>query len=329
MEYRTLGNTDLTISTLAFGCWAIADDTNWGDQDESDSLAAIEAALDAGINFFDTAEAYGNGQSEVVLGKALAGLRQRVVIASKVSDRHLAPNELATACEGSLRRLGTDTIDLYQVHWANPEVPLADTMGALARLQEQGKARAVGVCNFGVRDMAEALKVGDCAANQLPHNLLWRAIEFEIAPYCTHHDIAVLAYSPLAQGLLTGKFSSADETPDGRARTRHFSHRRPRTRHGEPGCEAETFAAVERIRAISRQVEHPMADLALAWVMQQPGVVSTIVGARTPHQLRENLRALDLSLAPHTLAALDEATQALKQQLGPNPDMWQSVSRFR
>ena len=329
MEYRRLGGTDIAISSAAMGCWAIADDTNWGAQDEADSQATIKAALDAGINFFDSAELYGNGRSEVVLGGALAGLRQQVVIASKASDRHLAPADIVAACEGSLRRLQTDYIDLYQLHWANPDIPIADTMGALQRLQQQGKVRAIGVCNFGARDVTELRRIGSCAADQLPYNLLWRAIEFEVLPYCADNDIAVLAYSPLCQGLLTGKFSSADEVPEGRARTRHFSNLRPRTRHSEAGREAETFEAVERLRAICRQLGRPMADVAIAWVRQHAVVGSVIVGARTAQQMRENLRALDLVLSPQTVAELDDATDALKQRLGPNVDMWQSVSRVR
>lgn len=329
MDYRPLGNTDITISAVVLGCWALADDSNWGDQDEAESRSTLRAALDAGITFFDTAELYGNGQSEVVLGRALAGLRREVVIASKASDKHLAPADLIAACEGSLRRLGTEYLDLYQLHWANPGVPIAETLGVLARLQSQGKVRAVGVCNFGTHDLSGLLQVGECAANQLPYNLLWRPIEDTILPFCAARHIAVLAYSPLCQGLLTGKFATADEVPEGRARTRHFSSRRPRTRHGEPGCEAETFAAIDHIREISHQLGQPMADVALAWVRRQPGVEGVIVGARTPAQLHNNLRGLTLELAPETLAALDQATAPLKQMLGSNVDLWQSDSRVR
>jgi aryl-alcohol dehydrogenase-like predicted oxidoreductase len=329
MEYRTLSGTDIVVSTVAMGGWAIADDSNWGVQDEAVSAAAIKAALDAGITFFDTAEGYGNGRSEVVLGKALAGLRRSLVIASKVSDKNLALADIAAACEGSLGRLGTDYLDLYQIHYANPGIPLAETMGALDRLRQEGKVRAVGVCNFGVHDMADALKFGGCTTNQLPYSLLWRAIEFEVLPYCADHGIGVLAYSPLCQGLLTGKFTSADQVPEGRARTRHFSHRRPKTRHGEPGCEVETFSTIERLRDISQRMGRPLSDVAIAWVRQHPAVGSVIVGARTSQQLRENLRALEFDLSPEVLAELNDATDALKQQLGPNPDMWQSVSRFR
>lgn len=329
MQYRTLAGTDINISAMAMGCWAIAEDANWGPQDEADSRATIKAALDAGINFFDTAELYGDGQSETVLGKALVGMRQRVVIASKASDRHLAPADIVAACEGSLRRLQTDYIDLYQLHWANPDVPIAETMGALQRLQQQGKVRAIGVCNFGAHDLSDLHRIGSCAADQLPYNLLWRAIEFEVLPYCAGNGIGVLAYSPLCQGLLTGKFTSADEVPEGRARTRHFSCRRPRTRHGEPGYEVETFGTIEHLREICRQLERPMADVAIAWVRQHPAVVSVIVGARSPQQIHENVRTLSVRLSAQTIVELNGATEALKQQLGPNVDMWQSVSRVR
>lgn len=329
MEYRRLGTTGVTVSAVAMGCWAIAGDWVWGEQDEQASIATIHAALDAGINFFDTAEAYGDGASETLLGKALAGRRHGVVIATKVSDAHLHRDALLQACERSLKRLNTDYIDLYQIHWPNWEVPLAETVEALDKLQQQGKVRAVGVSNFGVRDLTDLLALGRCVTNQLPYSLLWRAIEFEIRQKCIDNDVGILCYSPLSQGLLTGKFASADDVPETRARTRFFSSERRLTRHGEDGCEAETFAAVSAIRRICAAIGAPMEQVALAWLLRQPGVTAVLAGARTPDQIRRNADAAQLHLSPDVVDALTAATDALKRRLGPNPDQYQSVARMR
>jgi myo-inositol catabolism protein IolS len=329
MKTCKLGQTDITVSVVALGCWAFAGGRVWGPQDEAESIATVRAALDAGVNFFDTAEGYGDGDSEAVLGRALAGRRHEAVIATKVSRSHLSGDEVREACERSLRRLQTDTIDLYQVHWPSRTVPLDETMEALEKLREQGKVRAIGVCNFGVGDLSDLLKAGRTETNQLPYSLLWRAVEYQIRQQCVDERVGILCYSPLAQGLLTGKFGSPDEVPAGRARTRHFSSARPQVRHGEAGCEAETFAAIERIRTMCDEIHRPMAQVALAWLLHQPGVTAVIAGARNPDQIRQTAQAADLELSPETLGELTEATEPLKRILGPNPDMWQSESRLR
>ncbi|MBN1287834.1 MAG: aldo/keto reductase [Anaerolineae bacterium] len=311
------------------GTWAIADSFTWGKQDEDDARAAIEVALEVGINFFDTAEGYGAGRSEELLGEALAPHRREVVIASKVSQHNLNRAAVREACEASLRRLQTDYIDLYQIHWASRETPLAETWEALAELKAAGKIRAIGVSNFGLQDLTEALAAGPVTSNQVPYNLLWRAIEHTIQPKCVAHGVGILAYSPLMQSLLTGKFASADEVPETRARTRLFSTARPHTRHGEAGQEAAAFAAIDAVRNISREVGASMAEVALAWVAHQPGVASVLAGARNPAQVRQNSAAAGLTLAPDVIEALNRATDPLKQALGPNPDMWLSESRYR
>jgi aryl-alcohol dehydrogenase-like predicted oxidoreductase len=289
----------------------------------------VQTALDLGINFFDTAEGYTGGESEAVLGRALAGRRQEAVIATKASRPNLSRDGIREACEGSLRRLQTDTIDLYQIHWPSRSVPLDETAEALERLREQGKVRAVGVCNFGVGDLGDLLKLGWVESDQLPYSLLWRAIEYEIQARCVEEGVGILAYSPLAQGLLTGKFSSPKDVPEGRARIRLFSSERPLARHGEAGCEAEVFAALDRIRSICTDIGQPMTDVAIAWLFQQPGVSTVIAGARTPEQIRQTAGAVNLVLAPEIVARLSEATEGVKAAIGPNPDMWQSQSRIR
>ena len=329
MKYQQLGKTDINVSAVAMGCWALGGGSVWGPQDETESIATVRAALDAGVNLFDTAEGYGGGDSESVLGRALVGRRHDAVIATKVSRAHLSLEEVRWACEQSLQRLQTDYIDLYQIHWPSRTVPLDETMEALERLREQGKVRAIGVCNFGVNDLSDLLKMGGVETNQLPYSPLWRAIEYEIRQMCVDKGIGIHCYSPLAQGLLTGKFSSPDEVPEGRARTRLFSQDRPQTRHSEPGCEVEVFAAIKRIRHICDELDQPMANVALAWLLHQPGVTSVIAGARMPNQIKQTSQAADLILPLEIIGELTEATEEVKRNLGPNPDMWQSEPRLR
>ncbi len=329
MEYRRLWGTDLSVSVIAMGCWALAGDATWGPQEEAGSIETVHAALDAGVNFFDTAEGYGGGESERVLGRALAGRRHQAVIATKVGRSNLSPQVVQESCEASLGRLRTDYIDLYQIHWPSRSVPLGETLGALERLRDQGKVRAIGVCNFGVNDLEALLQIRRVATNQLPYSLLWRAIEFEIQVKCVEEGVGILPYSPLVQGLLTGKFSSPDEVPDGRARIRLFSTNRPLARHGEAGREVETFAAIGRIRRICEGIGQPMTQVALAWLLHQPGVTSVIAGARAPDQIRQTAQAVDVALSPGTGEELTAATDELRQLMGPNPDMWQSEGRFR
>ncbi len=339
MEYRTLGQTDIQVSAIALGCWAFAGDETWGPQEDDDSIATVHAALDLGISFFDTAEGYGAGRSEEALGRALQGRREEAIIATKVSPNHLDAKELVRACERSLKYLGTDYIDLYQVHWPSRTVQLDETLAAMEKLRDAGKIRAIGVCNFGPGDMATLRRAGRAETNQLPYNLLWRVIEREIQPLCVEQGMGILCYSPMAQGLLTGKFSSLDEVPDGRARTRHYSSRRVGARHGEPGCEVETLATMRRIAAICDDLGQPMAGdqiaVSLAWVLRQAGVASVLAGARRPEQIRANAGAIDgdqiADLDEDTMWALTEATEPLTECLGANPDPYQGSgnSRYR
>lgn len=330
IEYRTLAKTDIQVSTMAFGCWAIVGGFNWGPQDETESLQALVAAYEGGINFFDTAEGYGNGYSEQLLAAALGSVRDKIVIASKVSPEHFAPDDLRAACERSLQNLQTDYLDLYQLHWPNRDIPIDETLTVLEELKAAGKIRAYGVSNFGPYDLRDALLTEKpISSNQVAYNLLFRAVEYDIQPICAAADISILTYSPLMQGLLTGKFANADEVPADRARSRHFAGDRLASRHGEEGAEAETFAAIERIRAIAKEAQLPMADLSLAWLLAQPGVTSVLVGARNVEQSRQNVLSAQAAASPAMVERLNAATQQLKEKLGPNADMWQNPSRIR
>ncbi len=329
MKFNKLGNTNIDVSVIALGCWPFAGGKVWGHQDDDVSVATVHAALDVGINFFDTAEGYENGHSERVLGRGLEGRRSEAVIASKVSGGHLSAEGIMAACEQSLINLRTDYMDLYQIHWPNWKIPIDETMKALEALRDQGKVRAIGVCNFGPKDLSDLLTVGTIVTNQLPYSLLWRVIERDIQPLCVQNNIGLICYSPLMQGLLTGRYQSADEVPVGLARTRLYSKDRPMSGHEEPGCETEVFDAIAKIRKIADEVGKPMATVALAWVRQQAGVTSLLVGARSPDELQWNLPAVDLTLSDDVIQQLSEATEPVKERLGNNPDMWMVPSRMR
>jgi aryl-alcohol dehydrogenase-like predicted oxidoreductase len=331
MRYTTLPGTDLRVSVIAMGSWALAGDMAWGDQSERDSLDAARAAVEAGITFFDTAPAYGDGLSEQRLGQGLEGLRQRVVLATKIGPDSLRSAGVISSVERSLVHLRTDYIDLLQIHWPSRQVPVAETLEALSALKRQGKIRHVGVSNFGPRDLASALEVAVPVSNQLPYSLLARAIEYEVIPACVQAGVGVLCYSPLLWGLLAGTYASADEVPEGRARSRHFSPARKLIRHQEAGCERETFEAIGAIRAIAAGLGVSMSDLSVAWLLHREGVSSVLTGIRRPDQATRNARAADLQLSPEVLAELERVTDPVKRALGANPDLWQSgeSSRYR
>jgi aryl-alcohol dehydrogenase-like predicted oxidoreductase len=329
MKYRKFGSTDIDISAIALGCWAIGGGFTWGQQDENDSIDTIRAAVDLGVNMFDTAEFYNEGYSEEVLGKGLSGRRQNVLIATKVWVDNMTPQKLIQACEGSLMRLNTDYIDLYQIHWPNWDVPIEDTLNQMSKLKDSGKIRFIGVSNFGVQDLAEATTNTDIVTDQLAYSLLFRAIEFDILPACRKSDVGVLAYSPLAQGLLTGKFETLAAVDDERARLRLYSKDRSETVHDEAGCEKEVGEALAGIRAVCAELGEPMANVALAWVLQQEGITAVLAGARNPDQIRRNVQALDLELPQEAIKRLWDTTDKVKSIIGANADPWRTATRIR
>lgn len=320
----------LPVSPLALGTWALAGDKFWGTQAEQDSIATIHAALDAGVTLIDTAPLYGDGLSEQVVGQALRDRRDRALIATKISEADMTPEKTVTSCEASLRRLQTDCIDLLQIHWLGSGEQLEDVIATMEKLRDAGKVRALGVCNFGPQSLARLRTAGHgWITNQLPYNLIWRAIEFEIAGTCQRDGLGILCYSPLQQGLLTGRFRTPEDVPVGRHRTRHFRADRPMSRHGGSGCEALTFATLDRIRTVAARLGQPMADVALAWLLHRPGVSSVIFGARTPQQVTENVAASRLRLDAATMDELDRGTAELKTALGRSADLWAGESRIR
>jgi len=330
VQYKSLGTTDIKVSEFALGCWPFAGGNVWGPQDDNVSIATVHAALDKGIKFFDTAEGYDDdSHSEEVLGRALVGRRVEAIIATKISPPHLVPNLVEQTCEASLQKLQTDYIDLYQIHWPNHDVAVEDSMAVLLKLRDAGKIRSIGVCNFGVQDLTAALESAEIVTDQLPYNLLWRPIEVEIQPTCLENNVGLICYSPLAQGLLTGRYASADEVPDGLSRSRLFSNSRPLANHGEDGCETEAFDAITQVIEIAAELEEHPAKVALAWVRSRPGITSLLVGARSPDELDLNIPAFEYDLPQGIADRLSAATEPVKAKIGSNADMWSGDNRMR
>lgn len=328
MEYRKLGTSSLEVSCIGFGCWGISGGPMWGPQDESESVRALQTALDQGVTFFDTAEGYGAGYSEEVVGKALAVRRDEAIVASKVLPENLDPVALRRSCENSLRRLSMDCIDLYQIHWPTPPGDPDAVVETLTRLRSEGKIRHVGVSNFGPPDLEE-YPDDLFVSNQIGYNLLFRAVEYSVIPATILRGMSIISYSTLLHGILGGDYRSADDVPPNRARTRHFSAGREQVRHGESGHEELTFSTLDRIREHASEIGVTTRELAVKWVLSRPNVATVLIGSRSAAQARENAALGRTDLPPETIVRLDEITTPLKEAMGPNPDMWQAESRIR
>lgn len=313
----------LRVSRFTLGTWGMSGAKLWGENEEKDSIDTIHAAVEAGVNFIDSASAYGDGKSEEVLGKAIKGIRNKIVLATKVMDL----TKVVEECEGSLRRIKTDCIDVYQIHWANPAVPFDETRRAFEKLQKDGKIRFMGVCNFGLKCL-EQLKGMDVVTNQLPYNLLWRQIENGIVKASTEQGIGIWPYSPLAQGLLTGKFKTVDDVPMARRFTRYYSCEWKAGRHTEPGFEKEIFGFVDALRPIAAKSGFSMTAIALNWLKRMPEVCSINCGARTKAQLQDNLEAYAADVPDDVMAEVSRLSDELKPKMGDNPDMWQTNTRY-
>jgi aryl-alcohol dehydrogenase-like predicted oxidoreductase len=317
MELRALGSSKIKISPIVMGTWQAGKEM-WVGIDDRESITAIRAAYDAGITTFDTAEAYGNGHSERIVAKALSSVRDRVVYATKVFANHLRHEQVIKACERSLKNLATDLIDLYQIHWPSgsfntPKVPIEETMRALTELKTQGKIRAIGVSNFSRTQLDEATKYGDIVSLQPPYSLFWRYVETAAMPYCADNDITILAYSPMAQGLLTGKFGTNHNFAKGDHRIKN--------RLFQPEIYRRVLSALDKLRAIAENYSCTLGQLALAWVISHPGTCA-IAGARNNEQATLNAAAADITLSSEDLAQMDVIGRTVTDQLDDNPMMW-------
>jgi aryl-alcohol dehydrogenase-like predicted oxidoreductase len=312
MQYRQLGSSGIEVSALALGTMMFG---KWGNPDESACRQMVDAALAAGVTLFDTADIYDFGVSEEILGRALAGRRDSVVLATKVGNamsedplqRGLSRRWIVESCDASLRRLGTDHIDLYQMHRPDPETPIDETLQAFDELVQSGKVRAVGTSTFSVsqldeaRSRAEHLGVTVPCSEQPPYSLLVRNIEVEVLPWCRQHSVGVLAWAPLNGGWLTGKYQAASIDEGSRAAREpdHFDHR-------DAAIRAQKRELVDRLSRIADAAGLTMIQLALGFVLARPAVSAALIGPRTPDQLGPLLAAADVTLTDDVLAAIDE-----------------------
>jgi aryl-alcohol dehydrogenase-like predicted oxidoreductase len=308
MEYRLFGRTGVKVSPLCLGCMNFGEVTS-----ERDSIEIIHAAIDAGINFVDTADAYNDGNSEVAVGKALKGRREKVFLATKVNfptgdgpnDSGASRLHILRACEDSLRRLDSDHIDLYQIHRPNPHIPVDETLGALTDLVRAGKVRYIGCSTYPAWMVMEALATSErehlarYVSEQPPYNLLDRRIENELIPLALRYNLAIIPWAPLAQGVLAGRYRVNQPLPgDSRAgRLAGTAYAERVTPRG--------IAAGSEFSRLAEQFGKTPGQLALTWVKDQPGVTAPIVGPRTVPQLDEALAATELTLDPDELQAID------------------------
>jgi aryl-alcohol dehydrogenase-like predicted oxidoreductase len=306
MRYRRLGTSDMEVSVVSFGCWAMGG-LGWGDVDDRDSIAAVHRAMDLGINLFDTADVYGRGHSEEVLGRALKGRRDRVFVATKVGNRwddsgnlraDLSRDYILKAVDDSLRRLDIDIIDLYQTHRPDPNTPVQETMDTLLELVERGKVRYIGTSNLTVEELREYQSYGKIVSIQPVLNLFVRYIEAKLLPHCQRTAVGVIVYSPMAMGLLTAKYDRPVTFPPDDFRANNFLFL------------GKTFerniAIAKALDAYARERGHTAAQLAVAWVIAHANVTSAICGAKRPSQIEETAPAGDWDLSEQELREIDE-----------------------
>lgn len=328
MKYRKLGDSNLELSVVTFGAWA-AGGWMWGGIEQNESVEAIQAAYDLGVTSIDTAPAYGQGLSEKIVGEAVKDIpRDKVQILTKFGLRwdtdkgahrfnsvdndgnpiamhmYAGKEGVMKECEDSLKRLNTDYIDLYQIHWPDPTTPIEETMEALIRLKEQGKIREAGVCNYDVEQLKTAEKTIELASNQVPYSMVRRDIEEGVAPYCIENSKGILAYSPLQRGLLTGKMKSGYIFGEGdtRAKERYFTDENIR----------RTNIMLDSIKSIAEEKETTLAQLVIQWTIQQPGITIALVGARNPQQAIQNAKAADINISSDEIEFINEQLAELE-----------------
>ncbi len=314
MRTRKLGQTDLELTVIGLGTWAIGGpwEYGWGPQDDADSIRTIHAAIDAGINWIDTAPAYGCGHSEEIVGRVLKEMPQNPIVATKCgllwNDKRekvncLDHDSIIAECEASLKRLGIEVIDLYQMHWPVPDAQVEEAWEAMARLQQQGKVRTIGACNFTVEQLQRVSAIAKPASLQPPYSMLTRGIEKGLLPCCGDNDIGILAYSPMQKGLLTGKFTKEHlqtlAPDDHRLKDRSFM-----------GAKFEkNLEIVDALRPIAQRNGKTPAQLAIAWVLRKKEITAAVVGARKQKQIEETVQAGDWVLSDDDIAEIENLLQ--------------------
>ena len=320
MEKRKIGTTDVEVSAIALGCWPMGGDY-WGGTDDDESIRTIHKALDLGINFLDTAPAYGRGHSEEVVGRALEGRRADVVISTKASGGGHSLEQLREKLAASLERLRTDYVDVYFIHWPSRQEPLGKTLDALEQLRSEGLIRVIGVSNFDVPMLQMASKYGTIDILQPPYNFIWRFVEEDILPYCVEHNIGTSTYSSLAQGMLAGVIRLNTGYRGG--------DMRPRSVLWKPENLGKCLYTIERLRPIAKDLGVTLAQLSLRWLVSQTGVTTALVGARTVDEIAENAGAFGWDLPGDTMAEMQQITDELYYSMPYYYDMWENWSTWQ
>ena len=330
MEKRALGKSGLQVSPIVFGAWAIGG-WMWGGADKKDSLRAIHSCLDHGISSLDTAPIYGFGYSEQLVGEAIKGKRDSYEILTKAGMRwegkkgeyffttndnsgkqrdiytYSGRDSIIAECEDSLKRLGTDYIDLYQIHWPDNTTPIEEAMEAFRVLMEQGKIRAAGVSNYSVEQMERAKSVVELASNQVPYSMVRRDIEKDVVPWCLENNCGILAYSPLQRGLLTGKITPDYPFAPGDSR--------PETSHFKINNLIQINKFLNKIAPMAEEKGASLSQLVIAWTLRQPGITVALVGARTEEQVIQNAGALDVQLSDDEINTINRKLEKLILEL--------------
>jgi aryl-alcohol dehydrogenase-like predicted oxidoreductase len=346
MEKRICKNSGLELSVIGTGCWAFGGGDYWGNQNQKDVNDVVHKSVDLGINYFDTAEVYNEGRSEYSLGKAINGIpRDRLLIGTKVSPSNCYKETLIGHCEASLKRLQTDYIDLYMVHWPlhphsirhftndiriieNPP-EIDDAVETLRELKRQGKIRYFGVSNFS-RNWLKKISLEEIAVNELPYNLLCRAVEYDTLPFCEENGIGVIGYMALLQGILADIYPSLEDIPVWQRRTRHFNCKSSKEcRHGEEGAEEETNAALKGVQRICKESGFSMAEIAIKWILANPAIKCTLAGSRNVSELNANAKASDGPLSNEIKGELDLITLPVMEKLGHHFDYYESAENDR
>jgi len=336
------------VNPIGVGCWAYGGGAYWGEQSQADVNDVVDNAIDLGLNFFDTAEMYNNGASETALGLALKGKREKAVVATKIGPAFCKRDMMIKHLDDSLKRLKMDYVDCYMLHWPLNPISLkhfTDDPKLLAdppteeevfqtfnEFKKQGKIRSIGVSNFGKKQLEAAVKTGvQIDLNEITYNILSRAVEAEILPYCIEHNISLIGSMALQQGLLAGIYKTVDSVPGPQAHSTHFHYDRGGSfsRHTQLGAETELFDAIAKVEAIANELNVHVAQLSIAWVLAKKGVAAALVGSRNLAELKNNVFAGTMFLDEKTIQALDDAGQPLLDILGYNADYYEDPENSR
>ena len=332
MEYRKLGNSNLKVSTIAVGCWSFGSKEGdyWGKQKQTDVNRSVKDALEVGINFFDTALVYNEGRSEISLGKALKKSREKAIICDKISNLY-KPGEYEKTVELMLKNLDMEYIDLLLLHWPCSSADNNKArLEALVDLKRTDKVLNIGISNFGIKQL-EGIKefLPYVCANELYYSIVGRGIEVDIIQKCIDNEIGIIGYSPLNQGLLTGKYRSIDDIPYNYTRTRQFNSKRKGSLHSGMGAEEEIMKILKYLDDLSNKLSLSVSQISLAWAISKPGVTTAIVGCRNEKQLQNNSSANKIKLPEWAIKEIDDISWSVVEKIGANPDYYQSIKNSR